>query len=88
MLPRVPPREAGRYSQRNWGAIGRGPYRCNYARAGIPDYWILDLTGDTLEVCRRPGNGGYEERLVMSADGQVSPLEAPAKAVLVGDLLP
>ncbi len=69
-------------------AYDRGRKLGAYARAGVPEYWILDLTGETLEVCRGPGNGGYEQRQIMSADSRVSPIEAPAYAVLVGDLLP
>jgi Uma2 family endonuclease len=39
--------------------IDNGAKRELYARAGIPEYWIVDLTADLVRVHRRPGNGTY-----------------------------
>ncbi|MDQ3991333.1 MAG: Uma2 family endonuclease [Actinomycetota bacterium] len=33
-----------------------------YARAGIPETWIVDLNAGTIDVCRSPGPDGYGER--------------------------
>ena len=30
-----------------------------YARAGIQEFWIVDLTTDGVLVCRNPGGDGY-----------------------------
>ena len=30
-----------------------------YAAAGIPEAWLVDLTTDTVEVCSEPGPDGY-----------------------------
>ena len=30
-----------------------------YARAGIPEYWIVDLNGERIEVYREPSTAGY-----------------------------
>ena len=30
-----------------------------YARAGIPEFWIVDLTTDGVLVCRNPGGDRY-----------------------------
>jgi Uma2 family endonuclease len=54
---------------------------------GVPEHWILDLNGETLEVCREPQNGGYAQRWVLAADAQASPLEVTTQHILVGDLL-
>ncbi len=35
-----------------------------YARAGIPEYWIVDVAGRTIERCRKPVGDGYTERIV------------------------
>jgi Uma2 family endonuclease len=61
-----------------------------YARAGIPDYWILNLPGRVLEVHRDPdpGNGLYRQITRHGENESVSPLVAPAAAILVRDLLP
>ena len=66
-----------------------------YARAGIADYWILNLEGQMLEVYREPvaaPHARYGHRygatITLSAGDAVSPLSAPTVAVLVADLLP
>lgn len=66
-----------------------------YARAGMADYWILNLVDGVLEVYREPVTDaaapfGWRyatlERLGPTAD--VTPLAAPAVRLRVGDLLP
>lgn len=69
-------------------AYDRGQKLRAYARAGVPEYWILDLGGGTLEVCRKPGGDGYAERRLMPADARVSPQDRPMQVLLVKDLLP
>lgn len=58
-----------------------------YARAGIPDYWILDLNGRRAIVHRDPREGRYESIVSYAADETVEPLAAPGSQVLVWDLL-
>ena len=38
-----------------------------YAAAGIPEYWIVDCTTETVEIHRNPGPTGYRD--VVSATG-------------------
>ncbi len=63
-----------------------------YAEAGIPEYWVVNLSSRVLEVYREPkpiGSGfGYGETRHYRPDERVSPLGAPAASVLVSDLLP
>ncbi|MEB3266904.1 MAG: Uma2 family endonuclease [Leptolyngbya sp.] len=66
-----------------------------YAKAGIPDYWILNLVNHHLEVYRHPAatvgpdaGWGYRQRTLYSADTQVVPLGTGAGAIAVADLLP
>ena len=59
-----------------------------YARAGISEYWIVNLPERRLEVYRAPGDAGYASRTVFAAGEAVSPLAAPDAAVAVSDLLP
>jgi Uma2 family endonuclease len=40
-----------------------------YARAGIPEFWLVDLTEDRVEVHTRPGPEGYAERRLVPATG-------------------
>jgi Uma2 family endonuclease len=58
-----------------------------YARAGIPEYWIVDVANETVEVCRAPWNDSYSERRILRAGDQVMPQGASA-SVQVVDLLP
>jgi Uma2 family endonuclease len=37
-----------------------------YARSGIPEYWIVNLNADCIEVFRRPSVAGYDEPMVAS----------------------
>jgi len=38
-----------------------------YARAGVPEYWILDVNSESLEVCRYPAGDPYGERRILTA---------------------
>ena len=42
-------------------AFDRGTKLPLYAIAGIPEYWIVDLGGDRIEVYREPGATGYSD---------------------------
>lgn len=69
-------------------AYDRGHKLRAYALAGVSEYWIPDLVGETLEVCHRPEGDGYAERRLMPADAQVFPQERPTQSLVVKDLLP
>jgi Uma2 family endonuclease len=47
-----------------------------YARAGIVEYWVLDVTGRRLFVHRDPASGKYTTVTVYSEDEAVAPLAA------------
>jgi Uma2 family endonuclease len=66
-----------------------------YARAGLADYWVLNLVNRTLEVYREPVadaaaryGWSYARREVLTASGRVAPLAAPTAPVAIADLLP
>lgn len=59
-----------------------------YARAGIVEYWVLDIAGRRMVVHRDPGAGRYRSVIAFNEDEPLSPLAAPEAAVLVRDLLP
>jgi hypothetical protein len=60
--------------------------RLLYARAGIRDYWVVDINGRRLLVYRDPQSGEYATQLVLGTADTVSPLAAPAAVVRVADL--
>jgi Uma2 family endonuclease len=66
-----------------------------YARAGLPDYWVLNLIDRVLEVYREPVEDStapfgwrYARGDVLDVSTRVTPLAAPASAILVSQLLP
>lgn len=76
-------------------ALARGRKVAAYARAGIGDYWIVNLVDRMLEVHRepmRPGparrNWGYAAIETLGADATIAPLAAPSSRIPVADLLP
>jgi Uma2 family endonuclease len=66
-----------------------------YARAGLPEYWVLNLIDRVLEVYREPAPDSaapfgwrYTRRELFDASARVSPLAAPGSSVPVSRLLP
>jgi Uma2 family endonuclease len=66
-----------------------------YARAGIADYWLINLVDNVLEVRRfpapspdAPDQWGYAVVEQYRATDGVAPLERPQAPIAVADLLP
>ena len=60
-----------------------------YARAGVTDYWIVNLVHRQLEVHRQPTpDGVYLSIQTYAPTDAVEPLAAPGQTVRVADLLP
>jgi len=66
-----------------------------YARAGVVDYWIVDLVRDALEVHRDPEMSAgapcgwrYRSVVTLHPPATVAPLLLPGGAIPVADLLP
>ena len=71
-----------------------GQKRLDYARAGVPEYWVADLKRRRLLVFRGPERGAVEaehaylDEVVVQADQTVSPLAIPSLQIKVADILP
>lgn len=61
--------------------------RLLYARAGIPEHWVVDVNGRRLLVYRDPRSGDYANQQALGPADTISPLAAPAVAVRVADIL-
>jgi Uma2 family endonuclease len=59
-----------------------------YARAGIVEYWVLDVTGRRLIVHREPAPVGYRSVVAYSESEKVTPHTSPQSELLVGDIFP
>jgi Uma2 family endonuclease len=75
-------------------ASDRGRKASLYARAGVTDYWIVNLVDHQLEVYRVPQSDpsqfyghGYADRKVVQSRDVVSPLASPQLSIPVVDLL-
>jgi Uma2 family endonuclease len=76
-------------------AIDRGIKAGLYARAGIADYWIVNLVDRQVEVRRRPVAASdarygwrYADVSVHREGESVAPLAMPDAPVAVADVLP
>lgn len=58
-----------------------------YARAGIPEYWVLDIKGRRLIVHRKPVEGQYCSIAAYASEEFVASLAAPSSSIRVVDLL-
>jgi Uma2 family endonuclease len=61
--------------------------RLLYARAGIRDYWVVDINGRMLLVYRDPQGGDFLTQLQFGPAATVAPLALPVAAVRVADLI-
>ena len=58
-----------------------------YARAGIPEAWLVDLTTDRIGVHREPHAGRYTDVRSASPGDILSPVRLPAVTLAVSDIL-
>lgn len=76
-------------------ADDRGTKATLYARAGIADYWIVNLVDRVLEVCRdpvtaaaQPSGWRYRAIATLSANDSIAPLARPDESIEVAAMLP
>ena len=76
-------------------ALDRGEKASLYARAGVVDYWLVNLVDEVLEVHRQPvpdPTAPYGWRFAtmnrLDRGRHVAPLAAPDASIPVADLLP
>ena len=59
-----------------------------YAKAGITDYWILDVNTQQVYVFREPGETNYRQETVFNEDDVLSMLAFPEIEVQISQLFP
>lgn len=59
-----------------------------YARAKIPEYWVVDLVHGVLVVFREPRKGEYQEHSTHERATRIAPLSWPDFMIDVGTLFP
>ncbi len=68
-------------------SFDRGKKLDLYARQGIPEYWIVNLTDRRLEVYREPGRAGYGVELAFTAAENIAPAPLPGVVVELSEIL-
>jgi Uma2 family endonuclease len=58
-----------------------------YGKAGILEYWVIDVAGRNLYVLRQPNGNGYGTEIVLRGDDYVSSIAFPEVAIEVDSLL-
>lgn len=59
-----------------------------YARAGIPEVWLVDLNQETVTAYRDPRRGNYRTAHVVRRGDELAPSAFPDLVLSVADLLP
>ena len=59
-----------------------------YAKAGVREYWIVNLQQDIFEVFRQPADGKYQVALTFAPGQTLSPLAFEDVTVPVADIIP
>lgn len=59
-----------------------------YARAGIAEYWVVDIVDRRLIAHRQPGPLGYSDLVEYAETETLSPQARPDAGIAVADLLP
>jgi Uma2 family endonuclease len=60
----------------------------SYAKAGISDYWVLDVINRQLYVLREPSKDGYNSEVILGENEIISPLQFPDLHIGVKNMLP
>lgn len=66
----------------------RGPKGDLYARAGVPEYWVVDVRSRRVERYRRPVDGRYAESSLHESAETLCPGEFPDVEVELARILP
>jgi Uma2 family endonuclease len=59
-----------------------------YAEANIPEYWIVDVDGECVEVHTDPHDGAYRTVTIVKRGATLRPIELPGVAIAVDAILP
>jgi Uma2 family endonuclease len=58
-----------------------------YARAGVPEVWIISRPGDAIEVFREPSKQGYQEHRTVRRGERLAPAAFPDLELSVDNIL-
>lgn len=64
----------------------RGDKAQRYAEAGVPEFWVIDVMGQTIIVHEHPADDGYRSVREVRSGETVSPSRWPQIAIAVAEL--
>ena len=59
-----------------------------YARAGLAEYWIVNLAERAVDIYRNPTGAGYAEHFRRERADTLAPAAFPDRTIAVADILP
>jgi Uma2 family endonuclease len=59
-----------------------------YARSGVPEYWIVNLTDGVVEAHTDPDGDRYRTKRIVRRGEDISPLAFPVDPIAADDFLP
>ena len=59
-----------------------------YARAGLPEYWIVNLAEGAVDIYLKPTGDGYAEHLRRERNESLTPTAFPDRTIAVAEILP
>ena len=59
-----------------------------YARAGVPEYWLLDIGIRQLIVHRKPAKGTYQQISILPENDVVAVASSPHEPIAIAGILP
>ena len=59
-----------------------------YARAGIPEYWVVDVNERVVHVFREPDVKGYRKTVVAKGEDELASVELPEVRLRVAEIFP
>lgn len=65
----------------------RGTKLPRYARAGVPEVWLVDLTDERIETFRNPRGGRYDEKQTRARGEHIAPGAFPEIELTVDAIL-
>jgi Uma2 family endonuclease len=68
-------------------AYDRAVKRALYARHGIPEFWLVNVAANEIEVCRRPFGGQYASITRVGRDAILEPEQLPAVTIPAAAIL-
>jgi Uma2 family endonuclease len=52
----------------------------------VPEYWVVDVVGETVEIHSGPANGGYTRVERVGRNGVVRPLAFPTVELSIDEM--